>query len=116
MFASLSLDFNSCDISKILITKDRFFVLRCCTSFDDVPTVKYTEDDYYETIERQCVETSDFVIAITDNLEQAKNLRDMKIKEYNEHLKEQNLSEEYGYTRYIVVAYNEFNEMFDVFY
>lgn len=110
----LSLNFNSSDISKFLITKDRFFVVSSYFGFDDVPVVRHMEDDYYETTERQCVENLDFIVAITDNLEQAMSLRDIEIEQYNEKLKENDLSEEYGYTRYNVFVYNESEELFEV--
>ena len=114
MYIYLYVDLNSVNLSHFLITKDRFFVVESSYGFDDVPTVKYTEDDYYETIERQCVETSDYLIAIFDSLMLAKSFCDMKRKEYHERLDENNSSEEYGYTRYNIFVFNESKECFEV--
>ena len=113
MRIELSIDLEKLDVSEFphfLITKDRYFVIESLFEFDDVLTVKYTEDDYYETTEKQCVDSHAEIIAVFDNLDEAVSFRDNEMKRYFDRVEMFDLSEEYSYVRYYIYIYNEYEE------
>lgn len=117
MRIDLSIDLEKLDVSEFphfLITKDRYFVVSHLYEFDYVPTVKYTEDDCYETTERQCVNSHSEIIAVFDNIDEAVFFRDCEMKLYLELLEMCNYSEEFSRVRCDIFVYNESEKEFEV--
>ena len=112
MLIKLSLNLEQSNIFDFFLTIDRFFIIQSSVSFSDVPSVKYTEDDYYETTEKQLVDSQDYIVAICDDFEEAVSYCEKLRRNYEYIKKINNYSEEYSYTRYYLRVYDYFDECF----